>query len=365
MDAFDIAKRDLKACYGEHGIFAGLSHFKDYWARDAFFASFGALELGDLEIVRKNIELFMSYSIKGQLPLRVGRRTYEIIISKQGKRRPIYTTDKTNKPSVDQNSLFISVLKEYTKKAGLEIVKDNKEKIKAIMDWNFKLDIDADLLIEETEYSNWADSLKKKGKVLYSNVCHIYALKCMSDLGFKEYLPKYKEAKKRLNELFWSGEHYIDWIDEEKHYNYFSTDGNFLAILLGISDEKKAMHIEEASHIFDIHDVPSRCVHPEFPKNYAYLPLRLAGLGDYHNGLSWIWLGCINALAKHHLGMEKEAKELMHKISKLIEQYGYVYEVYTKEGKPVNRLFYRAEFPFAWSSGMFVYAYLKIFGKKN
>ena len=37
--AYNVAKNDLRACYGKQGINAGLNHFKDYWARDAFFAS--------------------------------------------------------------------------------------------------------------------------------------------------------------------------------------------------------------------------------------------------------------------------------------------------------------------------------------
>jgi glycogen debranching enzyme len=362
MEAIGIALRDLRACYGERGIFAGLHQFKDYWARDSFFASLGALAAGDKEIVRKNIGLFLEAEKRGQLPLRVGRKMHEVLLGYKD-RRPIYTTDKNEHHSTDQNSLFIILLSEYVKIDGAAIVEKNRDKIKRIMDWNFTQDKDGDLLIEELPYCSWADSIFKKGKVLYTNVCHLHAMRCMAEFGFSEYRQKHAKAKQLLNELFWSGEHYQDWIDGEKHYNYFSTDGNMLAVLWGIADKVKAKHIEEASHIFDVHDVPSRCVHPEYPKKYAYFPLRLLGLGDYHNGLSWIWLGSINALAKHRIGMKSEAKELMEKIGVLIEKFGMVYEVYGKDGRPVKRLIYRSERPFAWSSGLFVYAYKEIYGK--
>jgi glycogen debranching enzyme len=363
MDAFDIALRDLRACYGDKGIFAGLHHFKDYWARDSFFASLGALAAGDNDIVRKSLELFLEAERRGQLPLRVGRKMHEVHLGYK-KRRPIYTTDKNEHHSTDQNSLFIICLAEYVKKNGSGLVEKNIDKIKRIMDWNFTQDKDGDLLIEEGPYCSWADSIRKKGKVLYTNTCHIHAMKCMVELGFKDYQQKHAAAKKLLNEIFWSGEHYQDWIDGDRHYNYFSTDGNMLAILWGLADKAKAKHIEEASHIFDLHDVPSRCVHPDYPKSYAYFPLKLIGLGDYHNGLSWIWLGSINALAKYRIGMKEEARELMEKISELIERFGTVYEVYGKDGKPVKRLIYRSERPFAWSSGLFVYAHTEIYGKK-
>ena len=55
--AFEIAARDLRACYTEHGILAGLTHFKQYWARDSFFASLGATKLGDFDVVKKQLEL--------------------------------------------------------------------------------------------------------------------------------------------------------------------------------------------------------------------------------------------------------------------------------------------------------------------
>ena len=39
QDAFDIAVRDLRACYASQGIFAGGEHFSDLWVRDDAMAS--------------------------------------------------------------------------------------------------------------------------------------------------------------------------------------------------------------------------------------------------------------------------------------------------------------------------------------
>ena len=54
--------------------------------------------------------------------------------------------------------------------------------------------------------------------------------------------------------------------------------------------------------------------------------------------------------------MKKEAEELLNKISNKIVEYENVYEVYYKE-KPVNKLLFKSEAPFAWSAGLFVFAY--------
>ncbi|MCM2325250.1 MAG: hypothetical protein NDI94_02215, partial [Candidatus Woesearchaeota archaeon] len=131
-----------------------------------------------------------------------------------------------------------------------------------------------------------------------------------------------------------------------------------------IASKENARHIEEAAHIFEVNETPSGCVHPKYPKSLAYLPLRLVGLGDYHNGLSWLWLGAISSAAKKKIGMDNEAKEMLDKIGALISKYGEVFEVYEK-GMPVKRMLYKSEKPFAWSSGLFIYAYSNILNDKK
>jgi glycogen debranching enzyme len=155
----------------------------------------------------------------------------------------------------------------------------------------------------------------------------------------------------------------MDWFDNINHYNYFSSDGNFLAILWDIADKEKARHIEEAAHIFDLNDVPSQCVHPNYGSAVIGWHAKIAGIKDYHNGMSWLWLGCINALAKSKIGMKKDAIALLKKISDIIVKHGQVYEVYEQNGNPVRRMLYRTEYPFAWSSGLFVHAVSEIIKK--
>ncbi|MFH2020836.1 MAG: GH116 family glycosyl hydrolase [archaeon] len=370
-EAYSIAVSNLRSCYGSQGILAGLNHFKDYWARDSSFASFGALRLGDHEIVKKNLLMFI-YHMRpnGQIPLRIGKSSLDIVLSyfglksKDSPRMPILRIDKSNDPSTDQNSLLIIAALEYYKFTKDKFfILDNLKKFDKIIGWNFSRSKDG-LLIEEKGYCNWADSINKKGKVLFTNICHCHALECISEINkiagraemSSHYFELHEKVKKQINHEFWSGEHYIDWIDKDKHYNYFSTDGNILAIIWGIADSKRSKLIEEAAFIFDINEVPSACVHPKYPSNLISSDLKLMGLADYHNGLSWIWLGCMTALAKHKLGMKKEGKELMETISEMIVKYNGVYEVYENTGKPVNRFIYKSEMPLAWSAGLFVYA---------
>ncbi|NTV23919.1 MAG: hypothetical protein HGA85_06135, partial [Nanoarchaeota archaeon] len=327
-----IAAENLRSLYGEKGIFAGASHFNDYWSWDSFYASLGSLALGDFDIARKNLDLFISgMKNDGQIPLRIGTTTLGIILSyigfKQAKRFPVYNNDKSLSPPVIQNSLFLIAFHEYILAANDNAyLKKNISKVEDILSWNFAKDRDSDLLIEEDEYCNWADSIKKKGKVLYTNICHSYANKCVSDLYSmlgdmdkkRHYLSLHKKINKKIDDLFWNGKYYIDWIDREKKHEYFSTDGNFLAIFWDIADRKKAVRIVKASYGFTKKGVPGRCVHPPYPDSLVSPALRLIGLGDYHNGVSWIWLGAVCAIAKNRLGMKKEAHDIMEQLASLI-----------------------------------------------
>lgn len=42
-------------------------------------------------------------------------------------------------------------------------------------------------------------------------------------------------------------------------------------------------------------------------------------------------------------------------IGEQIVKYNGVYEIYEKNGKPVKRMFYQSEHPFAWSAGLYLW----------
>ena len=72
-------------------------------------------------------------------------------------------------------------------------------------------------------------------------------------------------------------------------------------------------------------------------------------------------ISCIASVALSKSNKKEAAIELMEKIAKKIVTHNTVYEVYTKKGVPVNRLFYKSEEGFAWSAGLFIWAYQTLF----
>jgi glycogen debranching enzyme len=369
-NAYRIALYTLRERYTKNGINAGRSHFSDIWVRDSCFASLGSLSVNDSSIVKANLQTILN-NIKrdGQVPLRIGQRHMILkFLGISGKPKPRYTEDKSFSTPVDSNSLFlISLRNYYIKTLDLDFIKDNYLMIKKIIDWNFTHDKDGDFLIDEEPYAGWADSLRKRGKVLYSNTLHYAAVKYFSELckalgedaNFNHYSTLAESIKNKIIELFWNGTYFIDWIHKHKH-NYFSTDGNTLAIIFGLADKEKAKSIQNCIRELDLdHGFSTKTNYPKYNFRHVFpffFPIRIH---DYHNGLEWLWIGCVDAVAKKIAGDEEKAKEMLHRIANKILEYNGVYEVYFN-GKPLKRLFYHSEQGFAWSSGLFVWAYNEI-----
>lgn len=368
-NAYSLAAASLRACYQHEGIVAGLHQFDDYWARDSFFASWGSLALGDTAIVKKNLALFLHFERNGQLPLRIERHYFNILrfFNLKWKRKSLharYAEDKLRHVPVDQNSLLIITLARYIKNTkDYAFLRQHYPLAKRIMDWNFSQDADGDLLMEEQTYSGWADSLKKHGKVLYTNVLHCRAL---ADYAFlaaalkksadaRAYRAQHHRAKRRLISLFWNGTYYRDFIGE--HGERLSVDGNLLGIFFNLFPRAHARSIIQA---IERHRRGFLALaYPAYPASLSFPPFRLLGMHDYHH-IIWLWLDCLYAAVLRRSAPLKSAS-LLRQISGLITASGTVHEVYERSTMlPVRRLLYRSEFPFAWSAGMFVLAAKKI-----
>jgi len=358
--AYEIAAESLRKCYSDFGILAGRKYFDDYWARDCFFGCLGALELKDYFIVKKSFELFLKYQRNdGQLPMRIGQ--YDVNFKFIGIRiraelLPRFGDDKNNSRTTDQNSLFIISLYEYLKKTqDNPFFEENYKKIKAAIDWNFTQDSDNDLLIEERPYANWMDSIKKQGKVLYTNICHWKAVELFSKIAHKEDAEKYLimagKIKDKINELLWGGNYFIDWVKENVKYDYFSSDGNLLAIYFGFTTKMQKKKILDKLREFQKENVLVMTSYPFYSKKFVSLRLKLVGMGDYHNGLYWLWLSSLACCVER----KKRRADILKKIDYIIMKEGVVAEVYTPgKFKLLKRLLYNTEMPFAFNSSWYI-----------
>ncbi|MDP3966032.1 MAG: amylo-alpha-1,6-glucosidase [archaeon] len=366
-NSVEIAKKSLRDCYEKEGILAGRTHYASYWARDSLYASWGALNIGDLNIVKKNLENFLKYERNGQIPLRIGSSFFGQMFQMIGIKPRFgvqYKEDKGFNEAIDPNLLFLITLQKYSEKSkDFELARKNISKLGKIIKWAKKWERNG--LIHSENYAHWQDSLKKKGAVLYTNVLYYQSLKLTGELlgklNVKNRLKeKSEKLKERINEKFWSRElgYYLDYFNEKKESKVFSSDGNFFSIIFGIANKKQSESILKKAKEFGISkDVPS---HPNYPR-YGGLEvhplLHLLGLKDYNDhGICWPWIGGLHSMALTKTGKKEEAEKILKSLSRYFVKEGEVYETYEITGKPLNRFFQKSEHPFAWAAGFYLLA---------
>jgi len=342
-NALEIAERDLRQCYTKSGIFAGRGHFQEYWARDSFFALLGSNSMGDFAQSKKTLQLFLDLQNEnGFLPVKVSRNL-----------KPKYGIFLIGKP-VDSNALFIIAMADYARKSG---------------EWLCSKDRDGDGLIEEGFFANWQDTILKHGEVLYSNACYFHALNEFSYLAellevkmiASEYAKRAEATKLALNLKFWSNEFYTDWFGLTPH-EYFDSAGNILSIAWGVATQHRAEKIEEILAREKLGEVPIRTPHPKYPF-WKVIPLLFPLTAYYyHNGFSWPWIGCMNAIALNSIGKKEEAISQLKDVAWQLNEYCVSNEVFDRNNEPVESTMLKSEKPFAWTAGLFIRAVDEIFG---
>ena len=306
--AFDTCTNVLKNAYSTHGINAGETHFSDVWIRDSSYASWGALELNDTTIVKK----FLEYSLDnmkytGQCPLRIGQKYFLLkFLGIKGPQGPTYIEDKYISLPMDSNSLIIITCALYLKKHPIYHSSiPNMQKLKKPWAGHFHL---KNKLVIEGPYAGWADSIKKTGHVLYTNVLYYQALKSMQFMASSlnktndQTILKTKQniVQKELKKKFWNGKYFNDWVTNNHTQTTLSLEANMFAILFEITTKKEAESILD--YIIKNNIItPNGCpvVDKPYQRKHIYSPFIPLGLKDYHNGLIWFWISCIATVVFH------------------------------------------------------------------
>lgn len=162
-------------------------------------------------------------------------------------------------------------------------------------------------------------------------------------------------ARETIDCFLWNGTYFADWADY-KRQDYFSSHANMLAIIFGLASKEESKSILEFAKRYCLRDWTLETNYPKYPF-WRIPPMQyVSGLADYQNqGCLWLQPGITYALALWVVGYKKEAQEFLSKIAQQIEKHNGVYEIYEKDGTPVNRPLYRSEGPFAWSAGLFLW----------
>jgi hypothetical protein len=329
--------------YGKQGIYAGSSHFHDYWCRDSMFAALGALSLGDHAIVRSTINMFLdNLSTDGHVPLRIGSKNqvlnYLHLPAGYGVH---HNQDKGKNQSYDGNSLLLIVAEKYERLTGNML---DRKKLQRALQWNIHNEVNH--LLHEGPYSSWEDSVKHTGARLYTNVCYYRSLLAAAYLfKDKKYAAKAAKTKKEI-QRWWKKNYFSDGRKKQ-----CMVAGNLLAIVWGITTKEQSKAILKHIAKRDTVCPPAGFWKPT--RKDVYVPFFFVGLSDYHGMMEWSWLASIEIAAYRVSEQKEEADKRAKAVLHLINKYGSFYEVYDKDA-PVKRLIYRSESDFSWGLGLLI-----------
>lgn len=369
--AIAIAKRDLRWCYKEEGIWTGSRHV--FWSWDSFFAGFGSVALGDFALVKSNLLLYLNAQKKnGMFPKRVAHPLYWMrflgvpIPEKREYQQPNYANSYFTGPSIAQHPVLVIALYDYVVAAGDDQFfceqADRLEKAFAYM----RRMTDARGLVQEGLGGGWAESILRRGAIGFTNVCQARALWCMAELyekiGEKEKADQYREehnrAKKVLQEVFWcelDGGYLSDWLGWLR-YHHFATDGNLLAVWWNLVTPRQADRIErKIDELAAQSAVPLQLTEKAYGFWRVHFSAWASGNHDYHMRCSWSWLGSIDVMVKLERNRRADAHRELTQIAEAIVRDGVVHEVYNR-GIPVDTWIYQSEQPWAWAAGLFLRA---------
>lgn len=361
----EMASLELRSCYTKDGIIAGKHHFTDYWARDGYFAALGSILIGDQLIVKNMVNLFYGFQRDdGLIPYRIMRGP--ITIGKYLGRpkyfeesKPTYHLRGIGKEVLDGTTftlLFTGILG----MRGWKEAKTYFPKVQTALE--YLRSREKNNLLYDGVMAEWNDTALKWGNLLYSNVIYWYMLDRLSvwtqdfDLvSSKQLKLKRNILARALRERLWNGKYFADWYDY-KRQDYFYPFGNCLAIAWGLTEKEESESIFEECRKIKV-NFTLETNSPKYPWWRIDIFQRLVGMGNYQNkSLLW-WQPVLSYLAAlKKVRREKEVSQLTKAIAQKIAKDGLIYECYDRSGLPFRKLIYRSECPFAWSSGLLIWA---------
>ena len=355
-------------------ICAGLRNFREPWARDFGFASFGLLAMGEYRVTRQTLEVFFfNQKSNGQFPVKVhatnifDRYLHSLFKRQQPNLHPIHPKYLTahHTVSLDGNALLVIAALNYAFRSGDKgFVQEHWQQLIRAMNWLTNHAPDNDGLLEQGAYADWADSIARKGRVLYTNIIYWKALKEMARVaGALEYSQsresfqrKADRIKQAINNYFWRGD--LGYFVTSQVFNNLSSGGNLLAIAWDLATPNQANTILDHMQEYKMAEpVPTRTVQHPYPRKFIAIENRLGGLSSYHTDAAWLWIGAWHVIACQHTGRDTLARELFRRIACVINRDREVHEVYAPDGHFLTTFWYTSEAPLTWSAGMVIYAW--------
>ncbi len=353
---------------------AGMRNFREPWARDFGFASYGLLSMNELEATKQTLEVFLEFQkADGQFPVKLHstpvlvRALYSIFNRPQPITAPLKPKYISGHKSIstDGNPLLVSAAINYVQKSvDQDFLSKYWDQLKKAKQWLEGFAPDKDGLIYQGPYSDWADTVDRSGKVLYTNMVYWKALHDMAAAAekykfkddFRYFSSRSNSLNNNIQEHFWSDKlgYYITSMD----FPSLNTSGNLMAVAWGCASLKQSNSILDKMEEMGLADpVPTKPVSAPYPRKNISIEARLGGFPHYHIEAAWLWLGGWHIIALTQINRLAEASQLLDRLAEFINRDNTVHEVYERNGEYFSNLFYTSEAPLTWSAGMIIYAF--------
>jgi GH15 family glucan-1,4-alpha-glucosidase len=356
-------------------LHAGYRNFRESWARDFSFASFGLLALKEFTVVKDTLEAFLDHqTTEGQFPVKlhsmgaVTRFIYSLLDREQPTEipvRPKYLSGHGTL-SLDGQCLLVIAAIHYSFQAkDHDFLETHWTALGKAISWTERSVRDiTDGLLTQGAFADWADSIARNGRVLYTNVIYWKALQEMAEAArhfglddqISHYAKKAELVAQGIQSHLWRPT--LGYFAASDALDQLTSSGNLLAIAWGLASTDQANSIMDALIITGMASpVPTRVAYPSYPLHLIALENRLGGVANYHTDAAWLWIGAWHVVALARSRRTDEAHAILSRIAEVIVRDEQVHEVYGPDGKPLSSFWYKSESPLSWNAGMVVYAY--------
>jgi GH15 family glucan-1,4-alpha-glucosidase len=356
-------------------LHAGYRNFRESWARDFSFASFGLLALKEFKVVKDTLEAFLDHQTpEGQFPVKlhsmgmVTRFMHSLLGREQPTEipmRPKYISGHGT-ISLDGQCLMVIAAIHYSFQAeDQEFLKAHWESLVNAISWAERSVLQGtDGLLSQAAFADWADSIARNGRVLYTNVTYWKALQEMAEaakhFGLNDqisfYSKKADQVAQAIQAHLWRPA--LGYYAASDSLDQLTSSGNLLAVAWGLASIEQANFIMDAIIVNGMASpVPTKVAYPSYPPNLIALENRLGGVANYHTDAAWLWIGAWHVVALARNGRVEESHGILSRIAEVIVDDQQVHEVYGPNGRPLSSFWYKSESPLSWNAGMVVYAY--------
>lgn len=343
-----LAEKSLRANFEQVGssffLTAGRNQFRSLWVRDFCFSVPALLAMGESKLVRDQLDLIWSHQNEaGLLPrgldsmspkLRVVRAVLKL--QSRPLEMPLEAEYKGEHGTIALDSCLLTIWASFL---YAEHTQDQAwlEQLRPVINktLQYLLGYEDRGLLLQPKFSDWQDSVRRKGKTAFVNLWWWWVLREIEGRGWQfRGLPLAEDVEHEFKRTFLRDGHYRSlavgpWV---------SLDVNLLMIYLGLEKDPKALWEI-------VKELPPMCTSPNYPSHMVSFFTRMSGYRHYHDETLWTWL-----LGLRLVVAKQVQDEIAYKIFRRSLEQELSGEEFVPELLRELSLLLESESPFSWGA---------------